>query len=439
LALDSIKSMLGVVPQWMKYPLLFMPFELICGKAYRDTLRTIEKYSVLNESQKKEFFDERLVLRLNDAINFVPFYRSFARDNGFSRITSPEEIKKFPIISKSELLTGLDLFVDERLRGRYFAASTGGTTGKQTKLYISNECFSKEWAYVNSLLASHGIDPNSKRISLRGVSGIQSGELIGYNYIYKELLLSPFKLSESSVLNNIKQLIDFKAKWIHGYPSSVSSFARILKNLGLRIPNIRGVLLVSETLYADQRLLIEEVFGSNIVSFYGMSERAVFATMARDGTFDVDCTYGCMENVDGEAVCTGFINRATSLLRYRTGDLIESAPSDLFVTKVKKFNGRWGREYLTGRSGCQITMTALNTHSVELDNLDSYQFVQSEIGIVNLNVKSKNKLTSSELEKISSIFQSKVGNELEFVCQQVDEILLTSRGKHVFIVNNIQI
>lgn len=81
------------------------------------------------------------------------------------------------------------------------------------------------------------------------------------------------------------------------------------------------------------RPLIEEAFGCPVVDQYGCAEMATFVSQQENGDYLVHPEHGFLEILDhedlpvaaggtGEAICTGFINRAMPLLRYRLGDRI---------------------------------------------------------------------------------------------------------------------
>ena len=47
-------------------------------------------------------------------------------------------------------------------------------------------------------------------------------------------------------------------------------------------------------------------------------------------------------------------------------------------------DGRWGKEYLNGNDGFNLTLTALNMHSNIFKNVINFQFYQNKIGEVEL-------------------------------------------------------
>jgi len=85
----------------------------------------------------------------------------------------------------------------------------------------------------------------------------------------------------------------------------------------------------------------------------------------------------------------------------------------------------------------KITMTSLNTHCDALKNIKKYQFYQTKVGYCELLLEVDDKFNANDLQVVSNVFQSKVGNELLIKCRIVEKVSLTKRGKHQFIVSEL--
>ncbi|WP_213864849.1 hypothetical protein [Vibrio crassostreae] len=432
--LSTLRLAYKSVPQQLLSPLTYIPYSLFCGDVYR------KKYKELNEIldvKTKEMQHGLLLDYVNESICYTKFYKDFAKSKGFSKVTCLEQVMEFPVISKDDVDSNLDWFLDSRYKNKSFSVSTGGTTGRQTKLLMSNDAFSIEWAFVARYLSNCGVDINTKRLCLRGSDGINSSALFGYNHLYKEMLISPFRLTENNIINAYGEILKYNAEWIHGYPSSVSEFARILKNLDLKIPSVKKVLLVSEKLNIEQELIIRDVFDCDVITFYGMTERVIFAPN-QGSSFIPNRLYGLTEEINGELVGTGFINKASRLIRYRTGDeaIVKKDDNDI-VYEISALTGRWGKDFLVGNNDAKITMTALNIHSDVLSKILKYQFYQVEKGLCDLLLVPGESLNERDLFLIKKEFNDKVGDELYIEVKVVDCIPLTKRGKHRFIVSEL--
>jgi phenylacetate-CoA ligase len=431
--LQKLKTFYKSLPDELTYPLLYIPFGLFCGKSYRQDFSALQDSITLSNEQIELIRNQKLITYVNDSIKHTKFYADTAKKLKIEQIVNVEQLLEFPLISKEHIQNELDLFLDERYKNKRYKVTTGGTTGKQTALFLSNDCYGKEWAFVNSYLLANNVNVNAKRLCLRGVSGIKPSELLGYNFLYKELLISPFRLNSESVINSLSKIKKFQPKFIHGYPSSVKELSAILESNEETIDSIDTILLVSERIYPEQLIQIKKAFNANILSFYGMTERVIFAPLV-DDVYIPNQLYGITEEVNGELIGTGFSNSATRLIRYRTGDTATVTKSGNFVSKIDELTGRWGKEYLHGKTGVNITMTSLNTHCNALERVNKYQFYQTSIGTCELRLIVNSDFTNLDFKNVIDAFQYKVGNELDINCKIVNDIPLTSRGKHQFIV-----
>jgi phenylacetate-CoA ligase len=434
--LSKIKSLYNKVPTELKFPLYFIPYSFFCGRTYRKQFQELDEQLKLSSVEVENIRNKRLINYLNDSIQYTKYYADIAKKLKIKKVVDIEQFFEFPVLSKDEIQDDLELFLDSRFNNCRYSVTTGGTTGKQTKLYLSNNSYSSEWAFVNHYLSQNNVNENSKRLCLRGVAGIPPDELLGYNPLYKELLISPFRLDKKSILANIEGIEKFSPKWIHGYPSSVKEFAEVTTELNVKLDNVKHILLVSEKLYTDQIRSIKSAFNAEILSFYGMTERVIFAPLVGSRYYP-NQFYGVTEEINGELVGTGFMNFATRLIRYKTGDTAEVIKKENFVVEIKNLTGRWGKEYLLGKTGVKITMTALNTHCDALSRVRKYQFYQEVTGQCDLLLEVDDNFDSDEKIKIQNLFQKKIGKELQINCIVVNKIPLTKRGKHQFIYSKL--
>lgn len=433
--LNMIKRVYLDAPNFLKRPLLKVPFAVFCGNPYREQISHLRSQRAITVGS--ELHLALLFKFVNDCIRYVPYYKNTATDVGLSEVNSLEDFRKLPLLTKADVRNNLDRLHNRDFAGPSYKVSTGGSSGKQLHFLMSNRAYSREWAFFSRFLSDRGININSKRISLRGVDGIDPESLIGYNFLYKELLISPFRLTEEELLKNFEDIEHFGATWIHGYPSTVNTLARLILSSNLSIPNIQNVVLVSEQIYPEHVATIKKAFNCPIHTFYGASERVIFAEDI-NGEYAPNPLYGYTELIDNELVGTGFVNEATPLIRYRSGDEARASVSENgSVLKIHEITGRWGKEFLIGAKGQKIYSTALNLHSDALDRISQYQFYQSQPGVCELRIVPDSTFEEGDGKNVAGAFQAKVGHALVIEPKVVDQIDLSPRGKHKYIINNL--
>ncbi len=119
--------------------------------------------------------------------------------------------------------------------------------------------------------------------------------------------------------------------YLYGYASSCEALARHALERGCGDLKFRTVLTSSETLFEHQRTVIEKAFGCRVHDSYGSAEMVALVTECDRGRLHVSPEVGVVEVLRdgrpvgngeaGELVCTGLLNEAMPLIRYRTGDV----------------------------------------------------------------------------------------------------------------------
>ena len=275
-----------------------------------------------------------------------------------------------------------------------------------------------------------------------------------------ELKLSPFHLTSDWMPLFADLIRHYQADFLHGYPSALSIFASyVLKAHRDDLSRqVKGVMAISETLFDHQRSLIASAFPhAKITSFYGMSEKVLFATELLDepGTFELEPLYGIGEIVDdagavlhesgatGRLLGTGLLFHGMPFIRYDTGDVAElvAAPSEQngYRLRVRGIRSRRAQEFLVGRHGELISMTAINIHSAAYASLSAFQFHQSVPGEATLRVIPEPGCTVEDIRPFIAEISAKIGASMRFEIALVERLEQNTRGKTKFIVQELDL
>jgi phenylacetate-CoA ligase len=153
-----------------------------------------------------------------------------------------------------------------------------------------------------------------------------------------------------------------------------------------------------ETLHPEQRRDIEQTLGCHVFDQYGCAELCVLAAEGRCGSLHLSPDYGITEVVDdrgepvadgmpGHVICTGLVNSAQILLRYRIGDTgaLAAHPcgcgSGLPV--LQGLEGRSANAILLPDGRKLYRMAAV---AGEIPTIRAYQIVQEAVGRFTLYV-----------------------------------------------------
>lgn len=409
--------------------------KLIKNDTFLEQYKELEKADGLSEKEIEKLHFEKLRDTLVHAYKHTAYYKKLFDDIGFvpQNIASFSEIERIPLLTKTDLINHLEELQADDITD-YYKATTGGSSGNTVTIYLDRKSIYREKAFIYHFWSKYGYDYNKSRLAtFRGVEF--NGKISKVNPLYNEILLNPFILNKDNLNKYLVKIKKFKADFIHGYPSAIVNFCRLLKQTGQPVPNIKKVFMISENCSDEQRKFIEETLKCEAVSFYGHSERAVFAEEVSRG-YVFQPLYGYTElneHSDGNIVCTGFVNRKTPLIRYSVDDMAEKRSDGSY-----NIIGHHTDVALLGLNGERITQTALNFHSDTFRSVAGYQLYQDKIGCAECRLLSEERLSEEQLCSIKKALAEKTGCCIDWKVYQVEALELTQRGKCKTIIQKLE-
>lgn len=281
--------------------------------------------------------NRRLTELLTHASTYVPYYRDLFRSKQLSPgdVTTANLAQRLPTISKADIIANPAAFHSEYYLHTGLRLNTSGTTGSPMQILCAREARSINYAFHRKILLDHGCDVNSRKVTFAGRVLLSESEKKIFwrkDLANRTLYCSSYHLRPDSLPGYVAAIEQWKPEFIDSYPSAILQIAEYLnaRNQKLDIP-LRFILTSSETLSPEHRQAIERAFGVKVIDQYGCTEMAVMAR--NDGAgYVVDPLYAHVEfepieGTDTSAlICTGLVNLAMPLIRYRIGDVVE-APS----------------------------------------------------------------------------------------------------------------
>ena len=405
--------------------------QLIGNRAFIKQYKELQLADDMTDEDLERHQFEMLKETLNDAYWHVPYYKKLFDRINFNpaKVERLEDIKVLPIMTKDTIRDHFDELCSDRIRD-FYIGETGGSTGQPLKIALSRESIYREKAFIYHFWSKYGYDYKKSRIAtFRGVEF--SDRISRINPLYNELLLNPFLLSEKNVDMYIDWINKFEVEFIHGYPSAIANFCRILNIQGKTLKKkIKSVFLISEQCSKEQKEIIEKTLKCKVYIFYGHTERASFAEQIDyngDFIYEFNKMYSYTEiegNVDENIVCTGFINRKMPLIRYLVDDEAVECEKGKYV-----INGHRKSDVIYGVNGERFSQAALNFHDGTFSRIQAYQLFQKEYGKVQCKVIAEKPLSAEEISDIVIALYRKCGNSIEWEVKQVEQLELTNKGK----------
>lgn len=420
-----------------------IPYTRRQGPAFREFYALLEAM----QHQPPELLAEMQFERVREAVGWAyersPFYRRLYDEYGVHPrdVRTPEDFRaRIPVVERAQLAGAADLFTG--IPGSA-PTMTSGTSGTPFVFPIDRRAMAMEQAAIHHQWARAGFRPGDTRVELRG-------------YQLEPVVRFPdagvVRLSVVNMERHLEEMVRLlnreRIGFLHGYPSALAKFALLLRDRGMQLDYpVRGVFLASENVFDWQVELVESVLRpETIIAHYGMAERVVLgAWCEHERAYHFLPLYGHLEQgPSGEVVGTGFLNRATPFIRYRTNDVLLDRRDEPcarcgrgWTPLVHRVGGRM-EDYLVDARGELIPPAVVTFPFKNLRFIRSVQIVQAaDRGVVLRCVSDPGPAAEvkAERDRLRDGFLSLLGSSLPVTFEDVEEIPLTANCKFQWIIS----
>lgn len=433
------------LPTWLKILVgkaySYLPNRLKYGAFYFDYRDRIANWRPENQ-------DKLIQDQLTFALSNIPFY--IGKEY-------PTSLSSFPILSKNDIKKNQDLFVSEE-KQHFLKANTGGSSGTPFEFYLEKGVSRpKEQAHFDWYWKQFGYNAGDRVLMIRGES-LSDNKLYEYQPIGNKLVISCYLINTSNINHVVEAINNFSPKFIHAYPSAVKSLTNYITAAGARLNiNVKALFLGSECLFHEDRAFLETYYNAKVVNWYGHSERLVHAgNCPHSNEYHVYPFYGFLELLDendspvtepgkkGRIIATGFDNKAMPFIRYDTGD--EAVLSHVTKCKcgfkgitLKEILGR-GQDYIFLEDGSKVSLTAFifGQHFSQFSLINELQLEQRKKGELLVRIVPNADISPEQIQNLQNKMETSVGWGLRVAIVLVPKIEKTSRGKHRFLIQNIE-
>ena len=153
-------------------------------------------------------------------------------------------------------------------------------------------------------------------------------ERIKHRFIRRQIQLNAFEITEPILRDFFQQIRRFRPEVILGYASSLEQVARYVLENRKTIGRIKGVISSAETLFPEQRQIIEAAFRTKVFNRYGSREVGLIASECEQSAgLHVAAETQIVELVPQsdteyeELIVTNLCNYAMPLIRYGLEDV----------------------------------------------------------------------------------------------------------------------
>ena len=409
-----LKKIVENIPYFIGRWLAYIPFKYRLGSEYEKFKALISKLESEGDEAKYNYTIEQLNQIVKYAQNNIPFYKELY-GNEIIEIKSLKDFESLPTISKKQVRE-----YSKQTNGS-MQVNTGGSTGEPLTLYIDKFAWAREWAHMHYIWKCPGYTHSDLMVTLLG-KNIGNKPFV-YNAVHNEFKLNPY-INAKDIAVELKFLFRKQpVSYFQGYPSAIYNFFKELEasfseSERLELASkFKCCFFSSEYPLPYMTKYLQETWGLKYISWYGHSEMCVLASDNNEHySYEPLCTYGYSENVEGELVGTSFNNLDMPLIRYRTGDLIESTCNDYGMMQSFKITAGREGDFIFDNTGKKIPLTALvfGRHHEIFNVADYVQIAQESTGLIVFYITFKNK-PPIDLNEVKNYFDlSNIQGEFGF-------------------------
>ncbi|MES2792756.1 MAG: nucleotide disphospho-sugar-binding domain-containing protein [Planctomycetota bacterium] len=382
----------------------------------------------------------------------VPFYAALLQEVGIvpQDIRALADFRRVPIISRrvwqerAGELQARQLPPDTWLTAK---STTSGTSGVKLEVRQTNVVHRWWWACNLRDLEWCGIDPRGTLAAIRppvfpygpdqlrqyqtgltfpewfpGLNGLlQTGECYGL-----DIQQSPTK--------QLEWLQRVAPNYILSYPSNLDMLSNLLREQNIRLPNLRAIQSVSETLTPDVQSRIEAAFGVPVKDQYSCAEAGYVASPCPEGHgYHVHAEHVLLEVLDahdqpcapgqtGRLVLTALHNYLNPFIRYEIQDDATvgavACPCGRGLPLLKRIEGK-SRPFFQLADGRLKASSNILFGLYDLHGYHQYQIIQRAVDRVTVRIVPDQDWTTEHPEKLRGIvnefFEQPVTTEVELV------------------------
>ncbi len=418
----------------------------------------LNKSQWYSSAKLKKYQEKRLAQIVNHAYENVPYYTDLFDSLNLkpSDFKSIGDLQKLPLLTKKLLRENFDKLTARNVK-KYHPVlyKTSGSTGEQVEFYLDKTAnvlefcyYLRHWSWGGYRLGRRFAELTSDRFLRRE----NMDKTCHFSLLTNRLQINSMMISENNVYKIAGCLRKYKPLFLNGLASSLYVLALLFRKNGVSDISFKAVFSQGETLSADYRKEIEDVFSCKTYDSYGHMERTVAICECPQGGYHLNSEYGLAEFIEKEytkkyftakIVGTSLHNFAMPLIRYEVNDRVKVSVSEVkcrcgrSLPLIEKINGRKEDVVITPD---ERIITDLFTVFEQIEGIEMGQIVQTKKDKIVLKIAKGKGYTDSEEKKLISILRKIVGNDMSIKIEKlsVETLKKECPGKFRVIVSDIK-
>ena len=227
----------------------------------------------------------------------------------------------------------------------------------------------------------------------------------------------------ADVARLVEWIEDFRPSFLVIMPGTLAAVTAYCRQRDVKLPDMRQILTIGETLSSAIRTAAEETFGVDVVDCYSSEELGHIALCCPDsGLYHImsesviaevlhDDGQTCREGEVGRVTLTALHNYATPIVRYDIGDVAEVAPPCPCGRGLPAWKRILGRErnLILMPDGTRAWPVTGFPRSREVAPVVQYQLVQEDRHIIHVRLVVERPLSQAEEDGLRALFHRCIG------------------------------
>lgn len=370
------------------------------------TLRKLMESQWLPEASLRERQWERLREIVKYAYSNSDHYRDiFNQLNLSPNITSLEQFRKIPFLTKKDIQENTDRLISKRFRKRKLVpAKTGGSTGKALQIYADRRW--QEIRTADALRADRWAnwDLGKKTAAIWGNPPMAHTwrEKLRSNLIERAIYLDTMLLSTETMDSFVTRYREYQPELIFGHAHSIYIFAKYLRENGISDFRPKGIVSTSMMLIASERAVIEDVLQCKVTNRYGCEEVGLIACECEQHNglhlniehlfieFLNDDGTPVQPGEEGQIVITDLFNLGMPFIRYRIEDVgvpsVQKCVCGRGLPLMDSITGRRA-DFLVRSDGSLVAGVSLVERTLTaIEGIEQMQIVQPSVDRLTINL-----------------------------------------------------
>ena len=446
-------------------PVLVAGLRLINPVTFNE-LAVLRKLEFAGAEAVRSLHEQRLAALLRHAWRTTDYYRQVLAETGVVWGDGAVDLSRFadiPFLTKDIIRDEFDRLTSRALpKGRRpYLNSSGGSTGQPVRFLQDSSYWDANIATRLSQFRYYGKELGDRELKIWGseydlIKGLESLASRAKSWLYNRRSEQCFSLPEARIREIVHGINQFKPKTIFAYRDGIDVVAQYVNRHGLEVHRPAAIFCGGGTIYEHIVASIEQAFHAPVVSIYGSREMGAIACQCpQRGGLHVSMNSHRVEAIDkneqpvldeeGELAVTSLHNYAMPFIRYRIGDraaaLSKPCPCGRNSPMLGTISGRVV-ETLVNAQGDKIdglfVIHLIGVVAATEGYVRRFQVVQEAPDQLIINMILDQGATPdsvrAKLTGISEKIRLLMGAKCHIDYRFVDEIPLTSSGKHPYVV-----